>query len=158
MINNDTDMDIFDEVLETIEPTHDYNSYSEVIENDAGQTFTREEVGEWTSLVNAAKELIEQGQLSEDNALEVIQGVYGEYLQQRDLEEAVREGIEALDISCEAWKLYEQNIGKMTIKQCMEATDYFLDGFLGDNREKNYKRVTKHKVDKFLEGFDSYGW
>ena len=35
MINNDIDMDIFDEALETIEPREDYNSYSEVIENDA---------------------------------------------------------------------------------------------------------------------------
>ena len=146
---------LFDEVLETIEPID--NSYSEVIENDQGQTFTTEERDYWTGLINEARELVDNGQLSSDNALEVVQGVYGEYLQQRDLEEAVNEGIKPEDVSKEAWKLYEDNIGKMSIKQCMEATDPFLDGFLGDNREKNYKRVTKHKVSAFLDGFDSYG-
>ena len=150
--------DIFNEALETIEPTEDYNSYSEVIENDQGQTFTRAEVDEWTSLVNGAKELIEQGQLSEHNALEVVQGVYGEYLQKRDIEEAFNEGIKPEDISKEAFKLWEQNVGKMTIAQCMEATDPFLDGFEdGANKNRSYKRVTPRKVNPFLDGFDSYG-
>lgn len=153
----ENDIDIFDEVLETIEPREDYNSYSEVIENDQGQTFTTEERDYWTGLINEARELVDNGQLSSDNALEVVQGVYGEYLQKRDIEQAFNQGIKPEDISKEAFKLWEQNVGKMTIAQCIEATDPFLDGFLGDNREKNYKRVTKHKVDKFLEGFDSYG-
>ena len=153
MMENEIDS-LFDEVLETIEPID--NSYSEVIENDQGQTFTTEERDYWTGLINEARELVDNGQLSSDNALEVVQGVYGEYLQKRDIEEAFNEGIKPEDVSKEAWKLYEDNIGKMSIKQCMEATDPFLDGFLGDNREKNYKRVTKHK-DSFLDGFDSYG-
>ena len=157
-MENDIDIDIFDEALETIEPREDYNSYSEVIENDQGQTFTTEERDYWTGLINEAKELIDQGQLSSDNALEVVQGVYGEYLQQRDIEEAFNQGLKPSDISKEAWKLYEQNIGKMTIAQCMEATDPFLYGFEdGANRNRSYKRVTKHKLNPFLDGFDSYG-
>ena len=154
MMENEIDS-LFDEVLETIEPID--NSYSEVIENDQGQTFTTEERDYWTGLINEARELVDNGQLSSDNALEVVQGVYGEYLQQRDLEEAVNEGIKPEDVSKEAWKLYEDNIGKMTIAQCMEATDVFLDGFLGENRNRSYKRVTPRKVNPFLEGFDSYG-
>ena len=147
---------LFDEVLETIEPID--NSYSEVIENDQGQTFTTEERDYWTGLINEARELIEQGQLSEHNALEVVQEVYGEYLQKRDIEEAFNQGIKPEEISKEAFKLWEQNVGKMTIAQCMEATDPFLDGFEnGANKNRSYKRVTKHKVDSFLDGFDSYG-
>ena len=155
-MENDIDIDIFDEALETIEPREDYNSYSEVIENDAGQTFSAEEQDYWKSLVHEAKELIEQGQLSSDNALEVVQGVYGEYLQKRDREEAFNEGLKPSDISKEAWGLYMQNIGKMSIRQCCEATDVFLDGFLGENRNRSYKRVTPRKVDPFLDGFQSY--
>ena len=154
MMENEIDS-LFDEVLETIEPID--NSYSEVIENDQGQTFTRAEVNEWTSLVNAAKELIEQGQLLEDNALETIQGVYGEYLQKRDIEEAFNEGIKPEDISKEAFKLWEQNVGKLTIAQDMEKVDPFLEGFEnGANKTRSYERVTPRKVDPFLDGFQSY--
>ena len=66
MMENEIDS-LFDEVLETIEPIEDYNSYSEVVENDQGQTFSAEEQDYWKSLVHEAKELIEHGQLSEDN-------------------------------------------------------------------------------------------
>ena len=156
-MENDIDIDIFDEALETIEPREDYNSYSEVIENDQGQTFTTEERDYWTGLINEARELVDNGQLSSDNALEVVQGVYGEYLQKRDIEEAFNEGLKPSDISKEAWGLYMQNIGKMSIRQCCEATDVFLDGFLGENRNRSYKRVTPRKVNPFLDGFDSYG-
>ena len=156
-MENDIDIDIFDEALETIEPREDYNSYSEVIENDAGQTFSTEERDYWTGLINEARELVDNGQLSSDNALEVVQGVYGEYLQKRDIEEAFNEGLKPSDISKEAWGLYMQNIGKMSIRQCCEATDVFLDGFLGENRNRSYKRVTPRKVNPFLDGFDSYG-
>ena len=142
------------EETETTEYNEDYNS-TEVIENELGETYSREEVNEWTSLVNSAKHLIQTGELSEHNALETIQGVYGEYLKKRDMNEAMREGLKPSDISKEAWELYEKNIGKMTIKQCVDATDYFLDGLLGANRNKGGKRVTKHKIDPFLAGFDS---
>ena len=149
---------LFDEVLETIEPTEDYNSYSEVIENDAGQTFTAEERDYWKSLVHEANDLIDRGELANENALGIVQEVYSKYLQERDIEEAFNEGIKPEDVSKEAWKLYEDNIGKMSIKQCMEACDPFLDGFEnGANKNRSYKRVTKHKVDSFLDGFDSYG-
>ena len=155
MMENEIDS-LFDEVLETIEPID--NSYSEVIENDQGQTFTTEERDYWTGLINEARELVDNGQLSSDNALEVVQGVYGEYLQKRDIEEAFNEGIKPEDISKEAWELYEKNIGKMTIAQCMEATDHFLYGFEdGANKNRSYKRVTPRKVNPFLDGFDSYG-
>ena len=156
MMENEIDS-LFDEVLETIEPTEDYNSYSEVIENDAGQTFSAEERDYWTGLINEAKELIEQGQLSSDNALEVVQGVYGEYLQKRDIEEAFNQGIKPEDISKEAFELWEQNVGKMTIAQAMEKVDPFLDGFEnGANKTRSYRRVTPRKVDPFLDGFQSY--
>ena len=157
MMENEIDS-LFDEVLETIEPIEDYNSYSEVVENDQGQSFDSVEVKEWQSLVESAKSLIETGELNQETALETIQGVFGKYLEQRDLEQAVREGIEPSDISKEAMELYMQNIGKMTIAQCIEATDNFLYGFEnGANKTRSYKRVTPRKLNPFLEGFDSYG-
>ena len=157
-MENDIDIDIFNEVLETIEPIEDYNSYSEVIENDAGQTFTAEEQDYWKSLVHEANDLIDRGELANENALGIVQEVYSKYLQERDIEEAFNEGIKPEDISKEAWELYEKNIGKMTIAQCIEATDNFLYGFEnGANKTRSYKRVTPRKVDKFIEGFDSYG-
>lgn len=149
--------DIFGEegIDETI--SSDYEA-SDIVENDNGQTFSREEVEEWRELVEAANHLISTGELSEENALQVIQGVYGEYLQQRDMQEALEEGLKPGDISSEAWNMYNDNIGKMTIKQCVEATDKFLDGFLGDDRPRSGKRVTKSKVEPFLAGFEEYGW
>ena len=153
----ENDIDIFNEVLETIEPIEDYNSYSEVVENDQGQTFTAEERDYWKSLVHEANDLINTGELSEHNALETIQGVYGEYLQKRDIEEAFNQGIKPEDISKEAFELWEQNIGKMNIAQAMEKVDPFLEGFEnGANKTRSYKRVTPRKVDPFLDGFQSY--
>ena len=144
------------EETETTEYNEDYNS-TEVIENELGETYSREEVNEWTSLVNSAKHLIQTGELSEHNALETIQGVYGEYLKKRDIEEAFNEGIKPEDISKEAFELWEQNIGKMNIAQAMEKVDPFLDGFEnGANKTRSYKRVTPRKVDPFLDGFQSY--
>ena len=154
-MENDIDIDIFDEALETIEPREDYNSYSEVIENDAGQTFSTEERDYWTGLINEARELVDNGQLSSDNALEVVQGVYGEYLQKRDIEEAFNEGLKPSDISKEAWGLYMQNIGKMSIRQCCEITDHFLQGLFEGVETKQEKRKQRRRTDSFLEGFDS---
>ena len=150
--------DIFNEALETIEPLEDYNSYSEILENDLGQSFDSVEVKEWQSLVESAKSLIETGELNQDTALETIQGVFGEYLKERDIEAAFDQGIKPEDISKEAFELWAQNIGKMNIAQAMEKVDPFLDGFEnGANKTRSYRRVTPRKVNPFLEGFDSYG-
>ena len=154
MMENEIDS-LFDEVLETIEPID--NSYSEVIENDQGQTFTTEERDYWTGLINEARELVDNGQLSSDNALGIVQEVYSKYLQERDIEAAFDQGIKPEDVSKEAWELYEKNIGKMTIAQCCEATDPFLYGFEdGANNTRSYKRVSARKLDPFLDGFQSY--
>ena len=149
--------DIFNEALETIEPID--NSDSGVYENDEGQVFDKEEVDEWGSLVDAANHLIQEGKLNSEDALGVVQGVfYEQYLPQKDMQEAIKSGLRAEDISDKAWEMYHNNIGKMTLRQAVDSTDDFLDGFYGDDRPALGKRVSVKERDAFLSGLSEYGW
>ena len=157
MMENEIDS-LFDEVLETIEPTDNGktdNSYSEIVENDLGECYDQEELLELRKLVASANNLIQTGELSEHNALETIQGVYGNYLKRRDMEEAINEGLKPSDVSDEAFEFYLQNLGKYSIKQCCEITDHFLKGLFEGVETKQEKRKQRRRTDAFLAGFDS---
>ena len=150
--------DIFNEALETIEPTDNGktdNSYSEIVENDLGECYDQEELLEWRNLVASANNLINTGELNEDKALEVVQNLFGDFLKRRDMEESIRDGLKPSDVSDEAFEFYLQNLGKYSIKQCCEITDHFLKGLFEGVETKQEKRKQRRRTDSFLEGFDS---
>lgn len=139
-----------EETLE-LEPTIKDNDLINVIENDLGQSYDEEEIEYWNKTVDIANQLIEQGHDIQDIEGQ-LEEVYGEYISQRDIMDFINEGGEASQVSQEAWEMYFENKGKLSIKGCVEATDPFLKG-LGE--QKKTQRRTKKYKDKFLEGFNS---
>lgn len=169
--NDPDDLGFDDEVFESgfDEDTDDYpyvkvqgefSENSDYVENEQGQTYNSEEVDQWQGYISSVQQLVDTGELAYEDAETVLNGVYAEYIQQNDLNNAIAEGIAPSDISDEAWQMYADNFGKMSIKDAVEKTDPFLQG-LFEGVEVNHKRIKKNskktsRRDPFLEGFDSY--
>lgn len=152
-MENELDLGFDDEEVEVVENKD--NEELDYFENENGESYDKEELAEWSDLVRSAENLINNGELDPNEAPRVLQGVYKNYIQKRDLEEAVNQGIKPEDITKEAWEMYENNIGKLSIKQAMDKTDTFLKEFMKDIEVKNTRKV-KRRSDPFLDGFNSY--
>lgn len=134
-----------------LEPSTKDNDFIEVIENEEGQTFDMYETDYYNRLSKAARECIDLGYEPEDVEA-VMESKFIDFITERDAEEFIAYGGTVDQVSQEAWDLYREKRGTISIKEAVDRTDPFLKG-LGEQKQK--QRRTKQYKDAFLKGFNS---
>lgn len=130
--------------------------YSEGYEAETGESYSADEMQFWRDIRSQAEEMVMSGQATQEEAIELLNGCFRDYIQKKDLQNFIddekKHGFTKDDISNEAWELYENSLGKKKLVDCIYETNDFLKGFNSDSKPKT-TRASKRHSDPFLDGF-----